>query len=66
MATKKPQREGHVSIGKFDILATFVYARGLIDGLNDGEAKQRGMVAAIRSGFGRHSCGPQRAFHGSV
>ena len=38
---------GDVSIGKFDILATYVYARGLIDGLDDGEAKQRGMVAAI-------------------
>jgi hypothetical protein len=45
MPTKQPQ--GEVSIGKFDILATYVYARGLIDGLDDGEAKQRGMVAAI-------------------
>jgi hypothetical protein len=45
MAKSKPQ--GDVSIGKFDILATYVYARGLIDGLNDDEAKQRGMVAAI-------------------
>jgi hypothetical protein len=34
-----------VSIGKFDILAT--YAQALLDGLNDDEAKQRGMVAAI-------------------
>ena len=41
------QREGDVSIGKFDILATYVYARGLIDGLSDHEAEQRGMVAAI-------------------
>ena len=45
MAKSKPQ--GDVSIGKFDILATYVYARGLIDGLTDEEAKQRGMVAAI-------------------
>ena len=45
MAKSNP--EGDVSIGKFDILATYVYARGLIDGLNDDEAKQRGMVAAI-------------------
>jgi hypothetical protein len=45
MAKSKPQ--GDVSIGKFDILATYVYARGLIDGLTDDEAKQRGMVAAI-------------------
>jgi hypothetical protein len=45
MATKKTQ--GEVSIGKFDFLATYVYAHGLIDGLKDDEAKQRGMVAAI-------------------
>ncbi len=45
MARKQPQ--GDASIGKFDILATYVYARGLIDGLRDDEAKQRGMVAAI-------------------
>src|SRR5271154_5401413 len=45
MATKQPP--GDVSIGKFDILATYVYARGLIDGMNDDEAKQRGMVSAI-------------------
>jgi hypothetical protein len=36
-----------VSIGKFDILATYTYAQALLDGLNDYEAKQRGMVAAI-------------------
>ncbi len=36
-----------VSIGKFDILATYTYARALLDGLDDDEAKQRGMVAAI-------------------
>jgi hypothetical protein len=36
-----------VSIGKFDILATYTYALALLDGLNDDEAKQRGMVAAI-------------------
>ena len=41
------QTTGRRSIGKFDILATYVYARGLIDGLKDNEAKQRGMVAAI-------------------
>ncbi len=43
----KKQSKYEVSIGKFDILATYAYARGLIDGLKDGEAKQRGMVAAI-------------------
>ena len=36
-----------VCIGKFDILATYVFARGLVDGLKDDEAKQRGLVAAI-------------------
>ncbi len=36
-----------VSIGKFDILATYAYAKALLDGMTDDEAKQRGMVAAI-------------------
>jgi len=36
-----------VSIGKFDILATYAYAHALLSGLDDDEAKQRGMVAAI-------------------
>jgi hypothetical protein len=43
--TKKPPHD--VSIGKFDILATYAYARALLDGVDDDEAKQRGMVAAI-------------------
>ena len=42
---KKPP--GDVSIGKFDILATYTYAKALLDGLDDGEAKEKGMVAAI-------------------
>ena len=42
---KKPPSD--VSIGKFDILATYAYAQALLDGLDDDEAKQRGMVAAI-------------------
>jgi hypothetical protein len=42
---KKPT--GDLLIGKFDILATFVYAQALLHGLDDDEAKQRGMVAAI-------------------
>jgi hypothetical protein len=42
---KKPPSE--VSIGKFDILASYVYAQALLNGLKDDEAKQRGMVAAI-------------------
>src|SRR6476661_1015296 len=36
-----------VSIGKFDILATYTYAHALLNGLDDDEAKQRGMMAAI-------------------
>jgi hypothetical protein len=43
----KKQPSDDVSIGKFDILATYTYAQALLDGLNDDEAKQRGMVAAI-------------------
>ena len=42
---KKPPSD--ISIGKFDILATYTYARALLDGLDDDEAKQRGTVAAI-------------------
>jgi hypothetical protein len=42
---KKPPSE--VSIGKFDILATYTFAQALLGGLDDDEAKQRGMVAAI-------------------
>lgn len=44
MAKKKL---GDVRIGKFDILATYTYARGLLDGLEDDEARERGMVAAV-------------------
>jgi hypothetical protein len=43
----KKQPSNDVSIGKFDILATYTYAGALLDGLHDDEAKQRGMVAAI-------------------
>jgi hypothetical protein len=45
MPKRRPQ--GGVSIGKFEILATYVYAKARLDGLGDEEAKQRGMVAAI-------------------
>jgi hypothetical protein len=44
MPRKKP---GAVSIGKFDILATYVYSKALLDGLNESEAKERARVAAI-------------------
>ena len=43
--TKKASSD--VSLGKFDILATYTYAHALVDGRDDDEAKQRGMVAAI-------------------
>jgi hypothetical protein len=41
------KKSDDVSIGKFDILATYTYAKGLIDGLDEDQAKERGMVAAI-------------------
>jgi hypothetical protein len=44
---EKKEPTDDVSIGKFEILATYTYARALLDGLDDDEAKQRGMVAAI-------------------
>ncbi len=43
----KTEPQGDVSIGKFDILATYAYAHALAIGMNEHEAKQRGMVAAI-------------------
>jgi hypothetical protein len=42
---KKPTDD--VSIGRFDILATYTYAHALLNGFDDDQAKQRGMVAAI-------------------
>jgi len=42
---KQPPHD--ISIGKFDLLATYTYAHALLDGMTDDEAKQRGMVAAI-------------------
>jgi len=52
----KTSSPAEVSIGKFDILATYTYAKGRLDGLDDDEAKERGMVVAIlgakaRSGY---------------
>lgn len=44
---RKNSGPGDVSIGKFDILSTYAYAKGLLDGLGDEEARKRGMVAAI-------------------
>src|SRR5262245_34112772 len=42
---KQPPND--VSIGKFDILATYTFAHGLLAGHDEDEAKQRGMVAAV-------------------
>lgn len=36
-----------VRIGKFDLLATYTYARARLDGLSEGECKERGLVAAL-------------------
>jgi hypothetical protein len=43
----KQQNSKDVSIGKFDILATYTYVHSLLSGMDDDQAKQRGMVAAI-------------------
>lgn len=51
MAKKSPS--GDISIGKFDILATYTHARALLDGSGDDEAKQRGVVAAIMGAHAR-------------
>src|ERR1700722_13891881 len=42
-----PESNDHVSIGKFDILATYTLAKELLDGVAEDEAKERGMVAAV-------------------
>jgi len=56
MAKKSP---GDVSIGKFDILATYTYAKALLDGESESEAKEKGMVAAIMGAKARlgHAAG---------
>jgi hypothetical protein len=51
MAKKQPSND--VSIGKFDILATYTYAGALLDGRDDDEANQRGIVAAIMGAHAR-------------
>ena len=43
MTETQPQSD--MSIGKFDILATYAFARALLDGLADDEAKHRGINA---------------------
>ena len=65
MAKTKPAED--VSIGKFDILATYTYAKALLDGQNDDEAKERGMVAAVMGAKARsgHGGGTHEADHKS-
>ncbi len=46
---------------KFDILATYTYAHALLSGLDEDEAKQRGMVAAIMGAQAR--LGVRREHH---
>jgi hypothetical protein len=36
-------KRAEVLIGKFDILATYTYAKALLDGAEDVEAKERGI-----------------------
>jgi hypothetical protein len=59
MAKKPPPDD--VFIGKFDMLATYTYAQALLDGMDDDEAKQRGMVAAIMGAQAR--LGVRREHH---
>jgi hypothetical protein len=54
VAKSKPD---DVSIGKFDILATYAYAKALLGGLPESEAKERGIVAAIMGAKARLGLG---------
>jgi hypothetical protein len=55
--------ETEVRIGKFDILATYSYAKALLEGASADEAKQRGIVAAIMGAKAKlgHTSGSQKA-----
>jgi len=56
------QKTSDVSIGKFDILATYTYATALRHGTSEQEAKERGMVAAVmgaKAKLGRKGGGPK-------
>ncbi len=54
--------ESGVKIGKFDILATYTYAKALLDGASTEEAKVRGIVAAIMGAKAKlgHTGGSQK------
>jgi hypothetical protein len=63
----KSKRRGDVSIGKFDILATYTRAKGELGGMSEEDAKVRGMVAAImgaqmKAGITHHPHGEDDAF----
>jgi hypothetical protein len=50
-------KHAEIRIGKFDIQATYTYVKALLDGTDDSEAKERGIVAPIlgakaKSGIG--------------
>jgi hypothetical protein len=47
----KPQSD--LLIGKFEILATYTYAKALRDGLTEPQAKERGIVAAVMAARSR-------------
>jgi hypothetical protein len=59
----KSKVPGDVSIGKFDILATYTYARALLSGMSADEAKVRGMVAAIMGAHARLGLPPSGHAH---
>jgi hypothetical protein len=50
-------KHAEIMIGKFDILATFTYAKALLDGTDDSEARERGIVAAIMGAKARAGAG---------
>ncbi|MFO0891344.1 MAG: hypothetical protein U0790_19645 [Isosphaeraceae bacterium] len=47
MRTVANRFRGELRIGEFEILATFTCAEALREGLDNDQARQRGMVAAI-------------------
>ena len=47
--TKTMAKHAEILIGKFDILATFTYAKALLDGAEDSEARERGSVLGKRN-----------------
>lgn len=51
----KVKRSDVVFIGKFGILSTYTYAKALLGGTEDREARERGIVAAIMGAKARLS-----------